>query len=65
VTETNQELIDKFVNLEIEPFTFRGKLILQIIENYFDIKIVKDKSTSQKIMSIITVPIIGVVKAFS
>ena len=62
VTETNQELIDKVIDLEIKAISFKGKLITQIIENYFGMKIVKDKSTSQKIMSIVVVPIVGVVK---
>ena len=65
LTETNQELIDKITQLTIEPVTFRGKLITQITENYFDIKIVKKKSTSQKLIAIVTVPIVGIIKIFS
>jgi len=65
LTETNQELIDKITQITIEPVTFRGKLITQIIENYFDIKIVKNKSTSQKLIAIVTVPIVGIINVFN
>ena len=65
LTETNQELVDKVIELEIKSVSFKGKLVTQIIENYFGIKFVKEKSVSQKIMSIVVVPVVGIVKVFS
>lgn len=63
--EIYDELISKVEETNVEPVTFKGKLIMQIIEDYFNIKIVKDKSNTQKVMDIFTIPIVGIVKLFS
>jgi len=63
--ETNDQLMDKIEETNFEAVTFKGKLTMQIMEDYLGIKIVKNKSISQKVMSVITKPAVGIVKIFS
>ena len=62
--ETYDQLINKIEETNFEAITFKGKLIMQIMEDYLGIKIVKDKSTSQKLMGVVTKPTIGIAKWF-
>lgn len=65
MSRTNQELVNKITQIDINPITFKGKLMVQIMENYVGVKIVKNKSTSQKAISVVTTPVIGIFKMFS
>jgi len=62
--ETNDQLLNKIEETNFEAVTFKGKLIMQIMEDYLGVKVVKNKSTSQKIMSVVTKPTIGIAKWF-
>ena len=63
--ETEDQLVNKIEETNFEAVTFKGKLIMQIMEDYLGVEIVKYKSVTQRIMGVITKPIIGVVKWFS
>lgn len=62
--ETNDQLLNKLEETNFEAVTFKGKLIMQIMEDYFGVKIVKEKSNGQKVMSIVTKPTIKIFKMF-
>jgi len=63
--ETNNQLTNKIEETNFEAVTFKGKLIMQIMEDYLGVKIVRNKSTSQKIMGVFTKPTISIFKMFS
>jgi hypothetical protein len=63
--ETNDQLLNKIEETNFEAVTFKGKLTMQIMEDYLGVKVVNNKSVSQKVMGVVTKPTVSIFKMFS